>query len=80
VADVVARVEVQIVDPDRPALPVRDGGQRLAVAGHELEAADDVLGELGDRRGRALEDEHRGDVGVERRAVLQLEQVGVEHA
>src|SRR5436853_409322 len=41
VADVVARVEVRVVGPDGTALPVRNVREALAVARHEMQAADD---------------------------------------
>ncbi len=79
VAQVVAQVEVRVVDPARAALPERDEREALAEPRHEVQAAVDVLEQL-DVAGRlALEDDHRGDVHV-RRVVLEVEERGVEPA
>ena len=79
VADVVAEVELRIVDPLRPALSERDRAQLLAEAGDQVQARLDVLTELVVGRRRALEQGRRGDVHV-RRAVLEVEKRGVEAA
>ena len=78
VADVVARVEVRVVGPHRPALPERHVREALAVARHEVQAADDVVDELLRRRRLALEDHHRRDVHVRGRVVLQVQERRVE--
>ena len=75
VAHVVARVEVRIVDPDRPALAERHGGQALAVAGDEVQTALDRPEELVVGRDLALEDHHRGDVHVSRRCASRCRKV-----
>ena len=78
VADVVARVEMRVVGPYRPALPERHVGKPLAIARHQVQAAEDVIDELL-RRGRlALEDHHRRDVHVRGRVVLQVQERGIE--
>ena len=64
VADVVAEVELRIVDPERPAGLDRREGELLAVAGHEVQPALDVLEQVVVARRRALEDRHRADVHV----------------
>jgi len=77
VTQVVARVEVGVIDPHRAALLERHEGEALAVARHEVQAAldgrDDVV-VVGDR---ALEGHARGDVHV-RAIVLEVEEGGVE--
>ncbi len=78
VAQVVADVEVRVVDPGRAALPERHGGQALAVAGHEIEPAADVVDELGVARRTALEDEHLRDVHVRLAIALEMQEGGVE--
>jgi hypothetical protein len=77
VAQVVAEVEVRVVDPDRAALLERDARQPLAVARDEVQARLQrveqvvVLGRL------ALERHDRGDMHV-RAGVLDVEEGGVE--
>ena len=78
VADVVVGVEVRVIGPHRPALVERNVGQALAVARHQVQAADDVLDELLQRRRRALEDHHRGDVHVRARVVLEMQERRVQ--
>ncbi len=88
VADVVARVEVRVVGPHRPALPERHVGEALAVARHQVQAAEDVIDELLRRRRLALEHHHRRHVHVRGRVVLQVQEgrvqrgqaVGVGHS
>jgi hypothetical protein len=55
VADVVAQVEVRVVDPARPALAERDERELLAVARHEVQARPDPLDHLVDVRRLAVE-------------------------
>ena len=62
VAQVVAQVEVRVVDPDRAALVERDLGEALAKARHEVQARLDVLAQLVVRRRRPVEDRDRRDV------------------
>src|SRR3954453_19898977 len=77
VADVVARIEVRVVDPHRPRLREGWEGELLPVARDEVEAR----GELGDKSlvpGRLALEEHAGaDVHVGAR-VLEREERGVE--
>ena len=78
-ADVVARVEVRVVDPHGPALHERREGQLLAVARHEREAALELRDEVLVGRCRALEEQDRSDVHV-RASLLEREERGVEAA
>ena len=55
VADVVAQVEMRIVDPHRAALAERHVRQSLPVAGHEVQAQLDRLDEIVVRRRGAVE-------------------------
>ena len=78
VADVVARVEVRIVGPHRPALPEGDVREPLAVARHEVQAAEHMVDQLL-RRGRlALEHHHRRHVHVRGRVVLEVQKRRVQ--
>jgi len=79
VAQVVARVEMRVVDPDRPALYERRERQLLAVARHEREPVLDLGDEVRVRGRLALQQEHRADVHVGP-AVLEREERGVEPA
>ncbi len=77
-ADVVVRVEVRIIGPHRPALSERNMGEPLAIARHQVQAAEDMVDQLL-RGGRlALEDHHRGDVHVRCRVVLEVQKGGVQ--
>jgi hypothetical protein len=67
-----ADVEAVVVDPYRAALIQGDPRQPLAVARHEVEPGLDVLDELVVGGGRALEDQHRGDV-QRGRLVLEMQ-------
>ena len=78
VADVVARVEVRVVGPHRPALAERDVGQPLAVARHQVQPAEHVIDQLLRRRRLALEDHHRRDVHVRGRVVLEMQERRVQ--
>jgi len=62
VAQVVAQVEVRVVDPDRPALVERDAGEALAKAGDEVQARLDQLAQLVVGRRGPVEDGDRCDV------------------
>ena len=64
VADVVAQVEVRVVDPLGPALAERDHAQLLAEAGHQVKARVDVVAQLVVGGGRPLEQGRGGDVHV----------------
>ena len=66
-ADVVGEVEVDVVDPERPAGLQRRHDELLAEARHQAEAAADVLDQVDVARRRALEDQDRADVHVARR-------------
>ena len=87
VAQVVAGVEVRVVDPHRPALAERGDGELLAVARARGAAAARAGHELVVRRRVALEHQHGGDVHV-RAAALEVRKeasrpvrpVGVGHA
>ena len=77
VAQVVAQVEVRVVDPHGAALLERHLGEALAKARHEVQARLDVHAQLVPRRGRPVEDRHRRD--VQRRArLLAREERGVQ--
>ena len=73
VAHVVLEVEAGVVDPQRAAGLDGREGELLAEARHEVQARAHVVGEplVGGRR--ALEDHHRADVHVGRRALLRDE-------
>ncbi len=73
VAHVVAEVELGVVDPERPAGLGRRERQLLAVPGHEVQAAVDVVEEVLVARGRPLEDRHAADVHVARRRLVGQE-------
>ena len=73
VAQVVAQVEVGIVDPARAALTEWDEAEPLAVARHEVQPPLEVAEQVVVLRRLALEDDHRCDVHVGR-AVLQVEE------
>jgi hypothetical protein len=79
VTDVVAEVEVRVVDPDRPSLPVRHEGELLAEARNEVQARVEVLEELLVARRGAFEDRRRGHVHVSAVA-LEMQERGVESA
>ena len=78
VADVVARVEMRIVGPQRPSLVERHVRQPLAIARHQVQPAEHMVGQLLGRRRVALEHHHRGDVHVRGRIVLQVQERGIE--
>jgi hypothetical protein len=78
VADVIAGVEVRVVDPHRPALHERRERQLLAVARHESEPALELGDEVVVRRRLAAEHEDRADVHVRVAALLEREKRGVE--
>jgi hypothetical protein len=71
-ADVVAEVQVRVVDPARAALVERDEREPLAVPRDEVEAAVDVVEQLVVARRPAGEGHHRGDVHV-RGGVLEVQ-------
>ena len=77
VAQVVAQVEVRVVDPDRPALVQRDLGEPLAEARDEVQARLDMGEQLVVGRRRAVEDRHRGDVQPRAR-LLEMQERRVE--
>ena len=78
VAYVVARVEMRIIGPHRPALIEGNVGQPLAVARHQVQAAEHVVDQLLRSRRFALEHHHRGHVHVRGRVVLQVQEGGVQ--
>ena len=78
VAYVVVGVEVGVVGPDRTSLSERHVREPLAVARHEVQAADDVLDEFVERRRVALEHHHGRDVHVRSRVVLEVQERRVE--
>ena len=78
VADVVARVEVGVVGPHRPALVERHVCEPLAVARYQVQAALHVGHELLGRRRLALEDHHRRDVHMRGGVVLQVQEGRVQ--
>ena len=78
VADVVARVEVGIVGPHRTALAVGHVREALAIARHEVQAAEHVIDQLLQARRLALEDHHRGHMHVRGRAFLELQEGRVQ--
>src|SRR5207244_1346443 len=77
-ANVVLDVEIPVVNPDRAALPERNGGDTLAITRHELQARlyqrHDVL--IGRRR--ALEHRQPPDVHVRRAVRLEVEERRVD--
>jgi hypothetical protein len=77
VAQVVAGVEVRIVDPHRAPLAERHVGQLLAVARHEVHARLDRLDQLAVGGRLAFEDEDARHVHV-RAAALEVQEAGVE--
>ena len=79
VAQVVLEVEARVVDPQRPAGLQRRDGELLPVARDEVQPAAHVVGEVGERRRRPLEDHHRADVHVRVLALLG-EEGGVHRA
>ncbi len=78
-ADVVADVEVLVVDPDRVREPGRDPADPLPVPGDERDAGGDVLDEAVEVKaaGRRLEDHDAADVH-RRRRLLEVEERHVE--
>jgi hypothetical protein len=79
VADVVAGVEVRVVDPDRTPLPERRERELLAVAGNEGQAALELGDEVVVGRGGTVEDHAGADVHVGA-ALLEREERGIERA
>ena len=77
VAQVVAQVEVRIVDPDRPALVERDVGEALAEARDEVQARLDQLAQLVVGRRRSVEDGDGRDVQT-RPGLLEVQERRVE--
>ncbi len=77
VTEVVAEVEVRVVDPDRAALVQRDLGEALAKARDEVQPRLDVDAQLVPGRRGALEDRHRRDVEALAR-LLEVQERGVE--
>jgi hypothetical protein len=78
VADVVARVEMGVVRPHRPALIEGHVLQALAVARDEVQAGGHVLVQLRGRGRFAFEHHHRRDVHVRSRVVLEMQERRVE--
>ena len=76
-ADVVAEVELGVVDPARAALAEGDEPQLLAEAGDQVQARGDVLAQLVVVGRRALEQRGRGDVHV-RGPPLEVQERGVQ--
>ena len=76
-ADVVAEVQVRVVDPLRASLPVRHEGELLAVARDQVQAPLGGLHQLVVIRGIAGEEHHPGDVHVGA-VVLQVEERRVQ--
>jgi hypothetical protein len=64
VAHVIVDVEARVVDPERPPHLEPRERQLLAIAGDQMQARLDVLGELLARGRRALEDHDRAHVHV----------------
>ena len=71
--EVVADVEVGIIDPDRPTLAEGDVRDPLSVPGNAVEPRGDVRHEFLVRRGRPLEYHARADVHVSP-AALQVKE------
>jgi hypothetical protein len=78
VTDVVARVEMRIVRPQRSPLAERHIGQTLAIARHQVQAAEHMVGQLPRRRRNTLEHHHQRDMHVRGRVVLQMQERGIE--
>ena len=78
VADVVVGVEVGVVGPHRASLAEGDVRQALAIAGDQVQSADDVVDQFLEGRSLTLEDHHRGHVHVGSGVVLQVQERGIE--
>src|SRR6185295_1239948 len=79
VSNVVAEIELAVVDPHRPPLPERDEREPLAIARHVLEAGLEQREQIDVRRRWSLEDRQGADVHVSG-AVLEVEKGRVQRA
>ena len=61
-ADAVIKVEIGVIDPQRPPGLQGRGGELLSVSRHEVQPAADMVEVVLELRRRALEHEHPTDV------------------